>query len=99
MSDEKTVVIDCGDSLNIAGVGDLYAKLLTALADGQAIKPDVSKIERIDAAALQMLYAFSKEAEEHGNSIDWDDASNAFCRSAQLLGLAPKMNIEDNKAK
>ncbi len=98
MSDEKTVVIDCGDSLNIAGVGDLYAKLLTALADGQVIKLDVSRIERIDAAVLQMLYAFSKEAAEHGNPVDWSDASDAFCRGARLLGLAPKMNIEDNKA-
>lgn len=99
MSDEETVVIDCGESLNIAGVGDLYAKLLKLLADGQAVKLDVSKIERIDAAALQMLYSFSKEAEEHGNAIDWSDASDAFCRNANLLGLAPKMNIEDNKAK
>ncbi|NQY27639.1 MAG: STAS domain-containing protein [Piscirickettsiaceae bacterium] len=98
MSEEKTVVIDCGDSLNISGVGDLYAKLLTALAEGLVITLNVSKIERIDAAALQMLYAFSKEAAEHGNPIDWSDASDAFCRGAQLLGLAPKMNIEDNKA-
>ena len=97
MSDEETAVIDCGDSLNIAGVGDLYAELLAALADGKAVKLDVSKIERIDAAALQMLYAFSGEAEEHGQPISWAQASEAFCRGAKLLGLAPKMNLDDNK--
>ena len=97
MSDiEEAVVIDCGDALNIAGVGDLYAELLTLLAEGKPVAIDVSKIERIDAASLQMLYAFSKEAAEQGNPLGWDNPSEAFCSSVKLLGLAQMMGIADN---
>lgn len=89
-------VIECGDALGIADVGDLYAKLLTELAEGNSIRFNVSEIERIDAAALQMMYAYSKEAEKQGNTLEWQQPSEAFFRSAQLLGLATAMNIEDN---
>ena len=93
MSDqEETVVIECGESLNIAGVGDLYAELLALLAEGKQVAFNVSQVERIDAASLQMLYAFSKEAAEQGNPLAWDQPSDAFCSSVKLLGLEQMLN-------
>jgi len=96
MEDSEVTVIDCGEALGIADVGDLYAKLLTELAEGHAIRFDVSKVERIDAAALQVIYAYSKEAEKQGHALDWESPSEAFIRSANLLGLAERMKLEDN---
>ncbi|MDH5358597.1 MAG: STAS domain-containing protein [Gammaproteobacteria bacterium] len=93
MSDkEETVVIDCGESLNIAGVGDLYAELLALLAEGKPVAFNVSQVERVDAASLQMLYAFSKEAEEQGNPLEWEQPSDAFYSSVKLLGLEKMLN-------
>ncbi len=89
-------VIDCGDALSIADVGDVYAKLLTPLAENKSVKIDCSQIERIDAAGIQMLYAFSKEAAAHGHPLNWEQPSEAFVRSARLLGLAELMNIDNN---
>ena len=96
MSEQQTVTIDCGDALSIADVGDFYADLLVLLAEGKTVQFDVSQLERIDAAALQTLYAYSKEAASNGNPLKWDQPSEAFCRSARLLGLAQLMNIDDN---
>ncbi|RKZ89484.1 MAG: hypothetical protein DRQ39_00635 [Gammaproteobacteria bacterium] len=96
MSDKETVKIDCGDALSIADVGDLYAELLVLLAEGKTVQFDASQLERVDAAALQVLYAYSKEAVSNGNPLIWDQASEAFCRSARLLGLAQLMNIDKN---
>jgi len=96
MEDSSLSVIECGEALGIADVGDLYAKLLTELAEGHTIRFDVSKIERIDAAALQMIYAYSKEAVKQGQALSWVSPSEAFMRSVNLLGLAELMNIEDN---
>jgi anti-anti-sigma regulatory factor len=96
MSDKEITVIDCGDSLGIANVGDMYTRVLSSLAEGQLIQFNVSKIERIDTAAMQMIYAFSKEATKHGHDLVWEDASEAFVRSAQILGLATLMNMTDN---
>lgn len=89
-------VIECGEALGIADVGDLYAKLLTEVAEGNVIRFDISQLERIDAAALQMLYAYSKEAEKQGHVLIWEAPSEAFLRSTRLLGLASVMNIDDN---
>jgi anti-anti-sigma regulatory factor len=96
MSDKEITLIDCGDSLGIANVGDMYTRVLSSLAEGQIIQFDVSKIERIDTAAMQMIYAFSKEAGKHGKVLLWDGASEAFVHSAKILGLATFMNITDN---
>lgn len=89
-------VIECGETLGIADVGDLYARLLTEVAEGNVMRFDISQLERVDAAALQMLYAYSKEAEKQGHTLRWDAPSEAFLRSARLLGLASVMNIDDN---
>jgi len=96
MEDSDVTVIECGDALGIADVGDLYAELLIKLAEGHIVHFDVSQIERIDAAALQVLYAYSKEAEKQGHSLPWNSPSEAFIRSVNLLGLAERMNIEHN---
>ena len=96
MSEQETVKIDCGETLSIAGVGDLYAELLVLLAEGKTVQFDVNKLERIDGAALQILYAYSKEAASNGNPLIWEQPSEAFCRSARLLGLAQLLNIDDN---
>lgn len=93
MSELEAVKIDCGDALSIADVGDLYADLLVSLAEGKTVQFDASKLERIDAAALQILYAYSKEAASNGSPLIWEQPSEAFYRSAELLGLAQLMNI------
>lgn len=96
MSDEGITVIDCNDVLEIASVADMYTRVLSHLAEGDFIQFNVSKIERIDTAAMQMIYAFSKEAGRHGHALLWEGASEAFIRSAKLLGVATLMNMTDN---
>ncbi len=90
----KQKVIDCGDALGISDVGDMHTRILMELSEGYEIQFNVSQIERIDAAALQMIYAFSKEADTNGVPLVWDKPSEAFVRSATLLGLADKMNLD-----
>lgn len=87
----KAKIIECGDALGISGVGDLHTQILMELSEGNEIQFDVSQIERIDAAALQMIYAYSKE-----QTLEWTEPSEAFIRSAKLLGLSELMNLEDD---
>lgn len=96
MSDKEITVIDCGEALGIANVSDMYTRVLSGLAEGQSIQFDVSKIERIDTATVQMIYAFSKEAGKHGHVLLWQGASDAFVSSAKILGLATLMKMTDN---
>jgi anti-anti-sigma regulatory factor len=96
MSEPKKIEIDCGDVLGIVHVAELYEKLLVSLAEGDVVILNVSKIERIDAAALQVIYAYSKALAKQGSELSWSSASEAFQRSAKLLGLTEKMNLNGN---
>ncbi len=89
-------VIDCGEILTIAGVGDLYAQLLIYLAEGKTVAFDCSKIERIDTASLQILLAYAKEAQTRAAPLSWLNPSDTFIQNAALLGLASQLNIQQN---
>jgi anti-anti-sigma regulatory factor len=90
-------VIKCGETLGVADVSTLYPQLLTLLLEEKQVVFDCSQIERIDTAALQMLYAFSKASALYGYDINWEQASDGFINSAHLLGLAKPMGIVDKR--
>jgi len=90
-------VIACGETFGIADVNALYPRLLTLLLEERQLVFDCSQIERIDTAALQMLYAFSKASSLYGYEINWNQASDSFINSAHLLGVATAMGIAHKK--
>jgi ABC-type transporter Mla MlaB component len=88
MSDNITD-ITLGDSLTIAQVGDLYAQLLASLAEEQAVNIDISNIERVDTAALQLLYGYQRDGHAQGLVIIWSNPSKVFCDAVDILGIRP----------
>jgi anti-anti-sigma regulatory factor len=90
----KAALIDCGEYIGIAEVSEMHADILTRLAEGQSIRFDVSKVDRIDCAALQLLYCCSKEMSDNDQQLSWHSPSAAFINSANVLGMLPGMNIE-----
>lgn len=79
--------IQCGEQLNISHCADIHSKLLTAMAEGQAVSIDVSQVERVDTAALQLLYGFQRDAKAQGLVTIWSQASNVFCDAVDTLGM------------
>ncbi|MCX4187386.1 STAS domain-containing protein [Methylophaga sp. OBS4] len=87
MMADNIIEIDCGESLTIAQVAGMYSRLLTSLAEEQAVSIDISRIERIDTAAVQMLYSFQRDARTQGVVIIWSDPSKVFCDTVDILGM------------
>ena len=87
-------VIECGDALEVANVNALHSQLLAVLSEQKHVAFNCSQIERVDTAALQMLYAFSKASSDYGCVINWDEASDVFIHNARLLGLASAMGMQ-----
>lgn len=87
--------MECEAYVDITTVGELHARLNTLLAIKQAISIDVSKVERIDTAALQTLSAFIKAAHENSIPFTWHEPSQAFCNAAKLLGLTSVLRLAD----
>ncbi len=92
-----TAIIDCGKSLGMDDIDDMYADLLSLLAEDKQVSFDCSKIERIDTAALQMLCAFARESDIHGFTIVWDKTSDIFVHNARLIGLAGIMGLTNSR--
>lgn len=55
--------LDMGTELDITMVAALHARLSEALATGTAVVLDGTAIERADAAGIQLLLTFDREAE------------------------------------
>ncbi len=79
--------IEFGESLSIAQVGELYGQLLTSIADEKAINLDLSQIERVDTAAIQLLYSFQRDAVAQGLVIIWSNPSKVFCDAVDILDV------------
>ena len=83
------------DSLDIATIEPLYRLLETALAAKQsALVLDAGQVSRVDAAALQLLAVFCREARMQGYSVRWKNPSGALSRAAGWIGLADWLELK-----
>ena len=80
-------VIACGESLDISQVQALHEQLKQVLQYGDDVRLDAASVERADAAALQLLYAFVQEAGANGVTVQWHEPAAALYDAARLLGL------------
>jgi anti-anti-sigma regulatory factor len=73
--------------LGIVDAQTLHEKLSTVLACATPVVLDGSRVERLDAAAMQVLACFCRAARERGLAISWLSPSSGLQQAAQWLGL------------
>jgi ABC-type transporter Mla MlaB component len=67
---------------------------LTPLLEEQLpVKLDVSALQRIDTAGLQVLTAFVRERTSHGREVEWQGTAPVLVTAAQLLGLTSLLKL------
>lgn len=74
-------------TLGIADARALYARLGSALTSATPIVVDGTRVERLDAAAMQVLTCFCRTARERGLALSWQNISPELQQAARLLGL------------
>jgi anti-anti-sigma regulatory factor len=74
-------------TLGVADARDLYSELNGVLADPAPVVLDAGQVERVDAAAIQVLVAFVRAARAAGLKPRWHAVSDAVREAASLLGL------------
>jgi anti-anti-sigma regulatory factor len=65
----------------------LKQQLLVLVESADEVRIDVTDVELIDTAALQLLFAFSRERFAQGLGTIWGGDSPAFRNAAAALGL------------
>jgi ABC-type transporter Mla MlaB component len=72
----------------VADAGSLKSGLAKLLESSAAVTLDVSAVQRIDTAGLQVIAAFVRERESHGRQVQWQGSAAALATAARLLGLS-----------
>ena len=71
----------------VADVASLKSGLAKLLDAAEPITLDISAIQRVDTAGLQIIAAFVRDRESQGRQVQWQGESPALTAAAQLLGL------------
>jgi phospholipid transport system transporter-binding protein len=79
--------------LSISNVDPLKRQLDTALADGAPVLFDGAGIDRIDAAGLQLLAAFTREAAHRGLPVSWQSPAPRLLAAARAIGLQDAIGL------
>ncbi|HTE39461.1 MAG TPA: STAS domain-containing protein [Steroidobacteraceae bacterium] len=72
----------------------LHAALVEIHEEPSPITLDVSAVERIDTAMMQVLCAFVRDRRALGASVDFIGYPEPFAEAVQLLGLAKALGLE-----
>lgn len=82
---ETRVVL--GTDLEISAIRALYEQLTPLLARPVALALDAGRVERIDAAGLQVLLALCQNARQRRIPLQWQAVSAAVSQAAQRAGV------------
>ena len=72
---------------SVKDAASLKASLCTVLNESETVTLDVSGVERIDTATMQLLCAFVRDRAAHAQRVRWQGSSGALNEAARLLGV------------
>jgi anti-anti-sigma regulatory factor len=85
--------IKLANTVDIASAAKLHEELKVALANEQPVTLDGSDVERADTAALQLLYAFYRDAQQLAVTVEWLPPSEQLLETAAHIGLQEKLGL------
>ena len=94
--DDSKLTLDA--TLNIQNVTDLHERLLVLLERKDKIEIDASAVVSIDTATLQLLIVLKQTAIKLQKEVVFDFPSDKFVESAELLGLAEMLEVDQAAA-
>lgn len=89
---EPIVVLAANCSVKDAAA--LKASLSAFSNNGDAVTLDVSAVERVDTATMQLLCAFVRDRSGRNQSVSWRGESQALQDAVRLLGVGALMGFE-----
>ena len=81
-------------SLGIADTRRLHEQLGAALASTLPVTVDGGRLERLDAAVMQLLANFCRTVRAHGRPLTWQSTSPTLQQAAKLLGLESLLGMK-----
>ena len=83
------------DSVTIAQAFELKLELQNALAEAKPVIVELTALDRIDTAVMQLLLVFARAAKVDGIPVEWKGSSKVFGRALDLLGIREEFDVQD----
>ena len=80
-------------SLGIGEADVLYQQMLELNTANGSLKIDVSNVQRVDTAGIQLLTVFHRHFKKDEREIEWLGNSPVLTSSVALLGLANELDL------
>lgn len=90
-----TSIITLSSNSTVKDAASLKAQLVKVAALPATVSLDVSSVERIDTATLQLLCAFVRERAERKLAVEWLGSPKAFVDSSRLLGVHTLLGLPE----
>ena len=71
----------------------LKERLAGLLDQPQAVTLDITALQRIDTAGMQVITAFVRERAEHGRPVEWQGTAPVLATAGRLLGLTSLLKL------
>jgi ABC-type transporter Mla MlaB component len=72
---------------------ELKSQLLGCFDSADAVQIDVAKLERIDAAGMQVLLAFVLDRAKQDRNVEWCGINTVIRDAAKAMGLAAALRL------
>jgi anti-anti-sigma regulatory factor len=82
----------------IADASQLKSGLEKLLNDTEVVILDISAVQRIDTAGIQVITAFIRERESQGRQCQWQGQAPAVTAAIKLLGLDALLTLPEVEA-
>ncbi len=77
----------------VSGASTLKESLAGLLDEPLPVTLDITSLQRIDTAGLQVITAFVRERAAHGRTVEWRGIAPILTTGAQLLGLTSLLGL------
>ena len=77
----------------VSEASSLKERLAALLDEPQPVTLDVTALQRIDTAGLQLITAFVRERAGSGRAVEWQGTAPVLATAAQLLGLTSLLKL------
>ncbi|AFJ03486.1 anti-anti-sigma regulatory factor (antagonist of anti-sigma factor) [Methylophaga frappieri] len=97
MQDSQYNQIALPERLTIAEAPACYERLVAALVAGQPVSVDASQVTRVDAAGLQLLLGFARQAQQLSLPLQWQAITPSLQEAVDIAGLHDEIVFNLNK--
>ncbi|TAM43878.1 MAG: STAS domain-containing protein [Gammaproteobacteria bacterium] len=85
--------LDGGEALDLAHAAGLHAEFRLALAQKKPLRLNLSQVQLVDTAGVQLLLALRRAAEKNGITATWEAPTRELCAVASQLGLGEMLEL------